>query len=105
MSMPTLLRRVRCLVPGCGKRLCPNRSGNYPGHKWGTTTQPCPGASQPALELRDQVTFNVGDHPVTGTITWLGWDATGPTPGALAAIDVEGTALHRRTALLRRVGR
>lgn len=104
MSASALMApRILCVVPSCGKRLRRNRSGNYPGHKWADSQVPCPAASTPALAVGDRVSFNVADHAVYGTITWVGWDITGPTPGALAKIDVEGQELTRRTVQLVRV--
>jgi hypothetical protein len=104
MSVPSLMpHRIRCVVPSCGKRLRRNRSGNYPGHKWGDSQLPCPGASTPALEAGDRVSLNAADHAVDGVITWVGWDLMGGVPGALAKIEVSGRELTRRTAYLVRL--
>jgi long-subunit fatty acid transport protein len=98
--------KVRCLVPSCGKRVSRNRSGNYSGHKWGSSELNCPGGGTPAFEVNDRVSFNVGVHAVYGTITWLGWDTTGTKSGAVATIKVdEGDEITRRTSLLGRAGR
>lgn len=104
MSFPDLMgHKVLCVVPSCGKRVSRNRSGNYSGHRWGTSKLTCSGGGTPALETKDSVSLNLAGHAVTGIITWLGWDTTGMHPGAVATIDVAGQEVTRRTALLRRL--
>jgi hypothetical protein len=101
-TMGLLVHRVRCLVPSCGKRVRPNRSGNYAGHRWGSQQITCPGGGTLALEVGDHVWLTAGDHAVNGVVTWLGWDTTGLHPGALAKVDIGGEEITRRTSLLAR---
>lgn len=106
MSIPLISgHKVRCLVPSCGKRISRNRSGNYSGHRWGTSSINCPSGGTPAFEVGDSVSFNIGDRAVYGEITWLGWDVTGPRPGVLAKIKIGKDSFTRRVTLLGRAGR